>query len=185
MSLTTTDRLPLRRWLAIGAAATTLILVLAACSGASASPSPEASVAASPSSAESVAASVAESTAPSEAAGGGYVLTIADTTAGSSLAGEGGMTLYTKSDDTAATSTCIGGCATAWPPFTVDAGEEVTAGDGVTGTIGQITRDDGSLQVTYNGHPLYYYGGDANPGDSTGEGLGGIWHIADPAIAGM
>jgi predicted lipoprotein with Yx(FWY)xxD motif len=179
MTSSTTSQPSTRRWLAFGILPAAFSLLLAACSGASASPSPAAS--------EPAAQSVAESVAPpSEAASStaaeAYVLTVAQTDAGSSLAGEGGLTLYTKADDTPTTSTCSGGCATTWPPFTVEAGEEVTPGEGVTGTIGTITRDDGSLQVTYNGHPLYYYQGDAQPGDATGQGLGGVWFIADPAM---
>jgi predicted lipoprotein with Yx(FWY)xxD motif len=180
MTSSTTDQPATRRWLAFGVLPVALSLLLAACAGASGSPSPAASVAASPSSA-------AGSTAPSEAASpsageAAYQLTVAQTNAGSSLAGENGMTLYTKSDDTATSSTCSGSCATTWPPFTIDTGEQVTPGTGVSGTIGTITRDDGSLQVTYNGHPLYYYSGDTAAGDSNGQGLGGIWYIANPAM---
>jgi predicted lipoprotein with Yx(FWY)xxD motif len=50
----------------------------------------------------------------------------------------------------------------------------------VTGEIGTITRDDGSTQVTYNGAPLYYFAGDEAAGDSNGDGLNGVWHIAAP-----
>jgi predicted lipoprotein with Yx(FWY)xxD motif len=177
MTSSTTARPTTRRWL-FGVVPATLSLLLAACAGASPSPSPAASIAAQ-SQAESKAPSEAASPSAGEAA---YQLTVAQTSAGSSLAGENGMTLYTKADDTTTSSTCSGSCTTTWPPFTIDTGEQVTAGAGVTGTIGTITRDDGSLQVTYNGHPLYYYSGDSKAGDSAGQGLGGIWYIADPAM---
>ena len=180
MRPTTTARLPHGGWLAIAAGSAAVSLVLAACSaGGSATPSAQTSVAASPSAGASAAASVPASVPASEAAGG-YVLTVVQTSAGAALAGEDGKTLYTKSDDTSTASTCNGGCATAWPPFTLDSGEAATAGDGVTGTIGSITRDDGSTQVTYNGHPVYYYSGDSASGDATGQGIGGIWYIASP-----
>jgi len=178
MTSSTTDQPATPRWLAFGVLPVALSLLLAACSGASPTPSPAASVPAS----QPPVQSTAPSQAASPSAGSAYQLTVAQTSAGSSLAGEGGMTLYTKADDTATTSTCSGTCATTWPPFTIDTGEQVTAGTGVTGTIGTITRDDGSLQVTYNSHPLYYYSGDTKAGDSTGQGLGGIWYIANPAM---
>jgi predicted lipoprotein with Yx(FWY)xxD motif len=183
MTSTTTDRAATRRWLGIGVLPVTLSLLLAACAGASPSASPPASV----TSSQPASQPATQSTAPSEAASpsageAAFQLTVAQTSAGSSLAGENGMTLYTKADDTATSSTCSGSCATTWPPFTIDTGEQVTGATGVTGTISTITRDDGTLQVTYNGHPLYYYSGDTSAGDSAGQGLGGIWYIANPAM---
>jgi predicted lipoprotein with Yx(FWY)xxD motif len=159
------------RWLPLAAAAA-LVLVLAACSaGASATPTPSASAS------ESESAMASESAA----AGESYEITVADTAAGSALAGVDGMTLYTFDNDTTpGASACNAGCVENWPPFTVDEGEQATAGDGVTGEIGTITRDDGSAQVTYNDKPLYYFSGDSAAGDSNGDGVGGIWHIAAP-----
>src|SRR6266508_5546371 len=156
------------RWLPFAVAAA-LLLVLAACS---------AGATATPSATESAAASVSEAASASEsaAAGESYEITVADTAAGSALAGEDSMTLYTFDNDTTpGTSACTGDCATNWPPFTVDEGEQATAGEGVTGEIGTISRDDGSTQVTYNDKPLYYFAGDSAAGDSNGDGVGGIW----------
>jgi len=121
----------------------------------------------------------AEPSSPSSPAAGALMLTVAQTDAGDALAGAGGMTLYTFANDTDGTSTCTGGCATTWPPLLGD-GADVTAGDGVAGSFGTTTRDDGSQQVTHNGQPLYYYSGDSAPGDSTGDGFGGVWSIAPP-----
>jgi predicted lipoprotein with Yx(FWY)xxD motif len=91
------------------------------------------------------------------------------------------MTLYVTSNDTANTSNCTGTCATNWPPLTVTSGTTPTAGMDVPGTLGTITRSDGSTQVTYNGMPLYYYKGDQKPGDTTGNGLlSGAWSVAKP-----
>ena len=106
MTSSTTGQPATRRWLTFGILPAAFSLVLAACSGASASPSPAASEAAAESVAGSVAESVAPSEAPSSTAAEAYVLTVAQTDAGSSLAGEGGLTLYTKADDTPTTSTC-------------------------------------------------------------------------------
>ena len=86
-----------------------------------------------------------------------------------------GFTLYWFVPDTSTTSNCNGSCATFWPPVKGPA----TAGTGVTGTLGTITRADGSTQATYDGHPLYTYKGDTAPGQDKGNGLnisGGLWH---------
>lgn len=95
-----------------------------------------------------------------------------------------GMSLYVFMSDTqdAGTSACSDGCAGIWPPFTID-GEPV-AGEGLdTSMLGTITREDGSMQVTYNGWPLYLYAGDTAPGDTTGQGITdeyGLWYLIGP-----
>ena len=93
-----------------------------------------------------------------------------------------GFALYWFVPDTATTSRCNGSCATFWPPVTGPA----TAGAGVTGKLATITRADGSVQATYNGHPLYTYIGDHAPGQATGDGLnvnGGVWHEVTVSVA--
>jgi predicted lipoprotein with Yx(FWY)xxD motif len=98
-----------------------------------------------------------------------------------------GFTLYWFAPDTSTTSKCNGSCATFWPPVQGPA----TAGAGVTGTLGTITRSDGATQATYNGHPLYTFKEDTAPGQNKGNGLnasGGLWHEvtvsgADPAAS--
>ena len=85
-----------------------------------------------------------------------------------------GHTLYWFAPDTSTTSKCTGSCSTYWPPVT----GPVTAGSGVTGTVGVITRPDGTMQATYDGHPLYTYVADSGPGQAKGNGLnlsGGVW----------
>lgn len=116
----------------------------------------------------------AGSAAPSA---GSIEVTVAHTSAGDALAGPNGMTLYVFANDTDGTSTCTGGCADAWPPLLGD-GADVAAGDGVSGSFGTTTRDDGDKQVTHNGQPLYYYADDAAAGDAKGDGVGGVWSIA-------
>ena len=86
-----------------------------------------------------------------------------------------GYTVYTFDNDEAGVSNCDATCAGTWPPLPV-AGD-ATAGAGVSGTMGTITRDDGSTQVTYNDQPLYMYSGDPSPGDANGDGFGGLWHV--------
>jgi len=86
-----------------------------------------------------------------------------------------GLTLYSFAPDTMTTSNCNGTCAQLWPPVH----GPVTAGPGVTGRLGTITRANGSIQATYNGHPLYTYVADTAPGQAKGNGLnasGGVWH---------
>jgi len=86
-----------------------------------------------------------------------------------------GLTLYWFAPDTTTKSACYGSCAAYWPPVT----GAPSAGPGVTGTLGTITRTDGTTQATYDGHPLYTYVGDGSPGQANGNNLnlnGGLWH---------
>src|SRR5207253_6735692 len=87
-------------------------------------------------------------------------------------------TVYTFDSDTPGVSKCSGGCATTWPPLTVPAATTPTAGPGVTGQFGTITRSDGSLQVTYKGMPLYFFHSDAKAGDTKGNYTG--WSLVKP-----
>ena len=91
------------------------------------------------------------------------------------LANARGFTLYSFAPDTSAKSLCDSSCAGYWPPVK----GPVTAGPGVTGSLGTIKRSDGSTQATYDGHPLYTYVGDGAPGQAHGDRLnfnGGLWH---------
>lgn len=89
-----------------------------------------------------------------------------------------GRTLYWFAPDTSTTSKCTSStCVTFWPPLP----GPVTAGPGVTGKLGTITRSDGSTQASWNGHPLYTFKGDSGPGQANGNGKnvnGGVWHEA-------
>ena len=129
------------------------VLAVTACASSSSSSSPPAS-----SSAQAAGASSASSgtTLKTTTIGGTQVLT-----------NSAGFTLYWFAPDTSTTSNCTGSCATFWPPVKGPA----TAGSGVTGTLGVITRPDGTMQATYNGHPLYTYVGDSAPGQNKGNGL--------------
>jgi len=94
-----------------------------------------------------------------------------------------GTTLYDFAKDKGAMSACYGACAALWPPVTT-AGKPV-AGPGVhTSLLGTTKRTDGKLEVTYNGHPLYYYVSDRKPGQTTGQGLnqfGAPWWVISAA----
>lgn len=88
-------------------------------------------------------------------------------------------TLYTWAKDTDENSQCYDQCATFWPPLVTTA--KTLAADGVTtGKFGTSARKDGALQVTFNGHPLYFYARDAAPGDTNGQGstgFGAVWQV--------
>jgi predicted lipoprotein with Yx(FWY)xxD motif len=86
------------------------------------------------------------------------------------VAGANGMTVYTFTKDVkdSGKSNCTGGCIDTWPALTVPAGATPSGGASLTGKLGTITRDDGTLQVTYNGLPLYFFKNDKAPGDANG-----------------
>jgi predicted lipoprotein with Yx(FWY)xxD motif len=112
---------------------------------------------------------------PASSAASGTALKTATVSGATVLTNSQGFTLYWFVPDTSAKSNCNGSCATFWPPVKGPA----TAGTGVTGKLGTITRSDGSTQATYNGHPLYTYKADTAPGQANGNGInssGGVWH---------
>ncbi len=102
---------------------------------------------------------------------------------GTYLTGAAGRAVYLWEADTKGMSSCSGACATAWPPLTTTGtpipGHGVTAGD-----LGTISRSNGAKQVTYKGHPLYYFAGDTAAGSTTGQGSDGFgakWWLVTPA----
>jgi predicted lipoprotein with Yx(FWY)xxD motif len=93
-----------------------------------------------------------------------------------------GMTIYLFTRDTTpGESTCEGDCLVNWPP--VPAGDAMLLPPGIQGTLGTTESMDGSVQLTYNDIPLYYYVGDAAAGDTTGQGRGDVWFIIAPGMA--
>jgi predicted lipoprotein with Yx(FWY)xxD motif len=102
---------------------------------------------------------------------------------GTMLTDNSGRTLYLFEKDKGNASTCNGSCASAWPPLTTSGAPK--AGAGVKASaLGTTKRADGSAEVTYNGHPLYYYVGDSGPGSTTGQGLdqfGAEWYVLAPS----
>jgi len=137
---------------AILASFATVIFVVAACTSSGASPAPSAGGA--------------------SAAAGITIGTASSAKFGTVLTGPNGMTLYTHAGDSATSATCTGQCATAWPPLATTG--QPSAGTGVTGQFGTLTRADGTTQVSYGGLPLYYWQGDAKAGDVTGNGVNGF-----------
>jgi predicted lipoprotein with Yx(FWY)xxD motif len=148
---------------------------LAACASGGSSPTIIASTAVSASTAASASASGTASASASASASAASKATVEAKPVGSIgtvlVAASNGKTVYQFANDVkdSGKSNCTGGCATTWPPLTVAAGATPSGGSGVTGTLGTITRaDDGTLQVTYNGLPLYFFSGDTAAGDANG-----------------
>jgi predicted lipoprotein with Yx(FWY)xxD motif len=90
---------------------------------------------------------------------------------GGILTNNAGMTLYTFDKDAGGKSACNGPCATNWPPLMASGGAKAS------GDWSIITRDDGGKQWAYKGKPLYLWAKDKKPGDKTGDGVNGVWHI--------
>jgi predicted lipoprotein with Yx(FWY)xxD motif len=127
-----------------------------------------------------------QATAATHKTSSGHVATLGVATSGSLgkiLTDSQGRTVYLFQKDTGMNSTCSGQCAVNWPPVTSKG--KPTVGTGLTASmVGTTTRSDGSRQVTYNGHPLYRFQNDQNPGDVTGQGVnafGANWYVVSPA----
>jgi len=144
------------------------VLLAAACGGSSPSTS-----AASPS--------------PSPAATGEKIAVATNAKLGQILVDEKGMTVYLFVADTTKESTCYTSCAAIWPPVLTDGAPQ--AGTGVQASLlGTTTRTDGKVEVTYAGHPLYYFIKDKAPGDVTGQainGFGALWWVVYPSGAAI
>jgi len=115
--------------------------------------------------------------------GGSATVKVAQSKLGRFLVDEQGHTLYLFQKDESKESYCNGACASVWPPAEIDG--TLAAAAGVSrARLGTIVRDDGDRQLTYAGHPLYYYAGDASkPGETYGEGIdqfGGGWYVVSP-----
>lgn len=100
---------------------------------------------------------------------------------GAFLTDQNGRTLYFFEDDSATASACTGTCAATWPPLTTTGGHAAVNGVATGSELGTIVRPDGTLQVTYAGHPLYYFAGDTAPGQTNGEGVMGKWFELAPS----
>ena len=110
-------------------------------------------------------------------------LKVASSPLGRILVDQDGKTLYLFEADGMNKSNCNSGCVALWPPVTTNG--KATAGSGASAAlIGSSMRSDGSSQVTYAGHPVYWFSGDTTAGDTNGQGLtdfGGAWYVISPA----
>jgi predicted lipoprotein with Yx(FWY)xxD motif len=180
----TVPAIGLSRPLAVGLplAATALIAVACSSGGSSGSggtPPPAAT------SSPAAATSSPPAATSSPAAAGHAVVTTKSGAPGTFLTDGSGRALYLWVADSPDKSTCSGACAAAWPPLTSAAAP--SAGSGAQASdLGTITRSDGTKQVTYASHPLYYYSGDTGPGQTAGQGSDGFgakWWLVAPSGA--
>jgi predicted lipoprotein with Yx(FWY)xxD motif len=113
----------------------------------------------------------------------GTTVAVAKSRLGRILVDSKGITLYDFVKDKRGASSCYGACAALWPPLITKG--KPHAGHGVRASLlGTTKRKDGKLEVTYNGHPLYYFVSDRKPGQTTGQGVnqfGGPWWVISPA----
>jgi predicted lipoprotein with Yx(FWY)xxD motif len=111
----------------------------------------------------------------------GSALATASTSLGTVVVDGKGMTVYTFKKDVkdSGKSNCSGQCLALWPAVVAPSINPQV--DGVTGTIGTITRDDNTMQVTVDGLPVYTYAKDKAAGDVTGQGVGGVWYVIAPS----
>lgn len=167
----------MKKHLGTNIAAMVLMAVLAGCAG---SPGPTTTTTAPP--APAATSPAATSAAPTSGTGSDAgELKTAASNAGDIVVDAKGMSLYffTKDVKDSGTSACTDKCLVAWPPALTTAA--TPSAEGITGTLGTITTPEGAKQLTLNGMPLYYYEKDTKPGDITGQGVGGVWYLSDPA----
>jgi predicted lipoprotein with Yx(FWY)xxD motif len=89
-----------------------------------------------------------------------------------------GRTLYRFTAEAQGRPVCTGACVSTWLPATV------TSASGLPAHVATVKRDDGALQLTYDGHPLYRYAGDSSTADANGDGVGGQWFVVKTGDAG-
>lgn len=170
----------------IGAVAALIgVTVLVAACGSSSSSTTATSAAGAGSTATSSATSSSATASP--AAAKGTAISTTKRADGTFLTGAGGRALYLWVADAKGMSSCSGACAKAWPPL-ITTGKPAASGSVQASQLGTIKRSDGSEQVTYNGHPLYYFEGDPKSGTTNGQGsdaFGAKWWLVTPAGAAI
>lgn len=92
-----------------------------------------------------------------------------------------GMSLYYFDKDTSTSAACTGSCVSLWPPLLAPNGAAPTSSVSLPGGLSLLSDANGQ-QVMYNGHPLYTFSGDKSPGDTNGDGIKGLWHVATPDL---
>ena len=160
------------------------LAVLAGCGSSSNSSSTSNGSAATPTQAAATPSTASNAAATTSASGAGVVITVKHGKPGTILAaGPKRMTVYLFEGDKGSTSSCTGACASAWPPVTTTAAA-TGAGAVNAAMISTTTRPDGSKQVTYHGHPLYFFTQDKDAGDAYGQGVkafGADWYVLAPS----
>jgi predicted lipoprotein with Yx(FWY)xxD motif len=158
-------------------------MLLAACSSSSSGSSAATSTTVGPAATPTAAAapsSTAAAAPSSTASDSSLALETATGKAGIWLTNSAGRALYVYTKDKGTTSECYGACATAWPPLTTTGKVTISGKYVVPKDLGLTTRTNGTKQVTYGGHPLYYFKGDTASGQTNGQAVGGIWFLVGP-----
>jgi predicted lipoprotein with Yx(FWY)xxD motif len=161
--------------LALGVAGVAALSLLAGCGSSSSSSSSAASAPASTPTQSTAASTTASSSGVAVQSKHGKLGTIL-------AAGPKRLTVYLFEADKGTTSACSGACAKVWPPVTTE-GKPTASGGAVSADLGTTMRSDGTEQVTYKGHPLYFYDDDKDSGDAYGEGskqFGASWYVLKP-----
>jgi predicted lipoprotein with Yx(FWY)xxD motif len=155
-------------------------ILATACSSASSTSAASGTTTTGPTPTTTASAAPGSTASGSTASGSTLVLKTAKGSAGIWLTDSAGRTLYLYTRDKGSASECYGACAKAWPPLTTTGPVTITGKYTVQRDLGVTTRTDGTKQVTYGGHPLYYFSGDTAPGQTKGQGVGGIWFLIGP-----
>ena len=153
--------------------AVTLMLLLAACGSTGSSYGSSSST-----------SSTSQNTTPTSSSDGSMLRTATASVGGTSetiLSNSQGMTLYYRTSDVPPATVCSASCASTWPPFIVSGSTAPTSTTTLPGKLTTMTDANGK-QVAYNGHPLYTFSGDTAAGQTTGNGIAGIWFVATPAL---
>ncbi len=122
---------------------------------------------------------------PTASSSGSLMKTATATVNGKSvtiLANAQGLTLYYRTSDVPPSTVCSGGCAGAWHPLVISGSGTPSSATSLPGKL-TVVADANGNQVEYNGHPLYTYSGDTGPGQTTGEGVAGIWHVVTQTLS--
>ena len=169
-----------RTYFAIGALALLALLAIAGCGGGGSSSSSETTTTAESKPASTTKAAPKPATKPKGPVAVVKVMNTPDL--GKVIVDSKGMTLYDFHKDKGTTSACYGECAVAWPPL-LTSGEPKAQGGAEQSLLGTTKRKDGTLQVTYNGHPVYGFVEDKKPGETNGndfKGFGAQWYALEP-----
>lgn len=172
-----------RTW-SVTLVATALMLLVAACGSTTSSYGSSSSTTATTQNTPPTSSSGGSGTTPTTGSSSSMLKTATVTVGGKSetvLNTAQGMTLYYRTSDAPPATVCSAGCASTWPPFIVSGSAAPTSVTSLPGKLTTMTDANGK-QVAYNGHLLYTFSGDTAPGQTTGNGIAGIWFVAIPAL---
>jgi predicted lipoprotein with Yx(FWY)xxD motif len=160
-------------------------IAIAGCASSSSATTQAGSYKATPTPTSKVAATAPVTAAVTPARSTSAIVALAKSKFGPILVDGRGRSLYLWQGDTGSSSKCTGACASAWPPLTTQGKPQARAGVAAA-KLGITKRGNGAEQVTYHGHPLYYFAGDSGPGQTNGEGVeafGAQWDLVSAAGA--